>query len=61
VRNCKIVEEPVGMLINAVSKEPFTYKDACVALGPHIGHDPEATRQVKQAVTALVRTVFKMN
>ena len=49
------------MLINASSKEPFTYKDACVALGPHLGHDPEATRQAKQAVTAFVRTVFKMN
>jgi len=61
VRNCKIVEEPVGMLINATSKQPFTYKDGCVALGPHVGHDPEATRQAKQAVTALVRTVFKMN
>ena len=61
VRNCKIVEEPVGTLINATSKEPFTYKDGCVALGPHLGHDPEATRQVKQAVTALLRTVFKLN
>jgi dienelactone hydrolase len=61
VRNCKIVEAPVGTLINAVSKEPFTYKDGCVALGPHVGHDPEATRQAKQAVTALVRTVFKLN
>jgi len=30
-------------------------------LGPHLGHDPEATRQVKQAVTALVRAVFKLN
>ena len=61
VRNCKIVEEPVGTLTNAVSKEPFTYKDSCVALGPHLSHAPEATRLAKQAVTALVRTVFKMN
>ena len=37
VRNCKIVEEPAGVLINASTKEPFTYKDACVALGPHLG------------------------
>ncbi len=61
VRNCKIVEEPVGTLINATSKEQFTYKDSCVALGPHLGHDPEATRQAKQAVTSFVHTVFKMN
>ena len=61
VRDCKIVEEPLGLLINAVSKEPFTYKDGCVALGPHLGSDPEATGQAKQAVTAFVRTLFKMN
>jgi dienelactone hydrolase len=61
VRNCKIVEEPAGVLINASTKEPFTYKDGCVALGPHVGHDPEATRQVKQAVTSFVRSVFKLN
>jgi dienelactone hydrolase len=61
VRNCKIAEEPKGVLINAASKEPFTYKDACVALGPHTGHDPDATRQAKQAVTQFARTVFKLN
>jgi dienelactone hydrolase len=61
VRNCKIVEAPAGILVNATTKEPFTYKDGCVALGPHLGHDPEATRQVKQAVTGFVRTVFKLN
>ena len=61
VRNCKIVEQSPGALINIESKEPFTYKDACVALGPHLGHDAEATRQVKQAVMAFVRTLFKLN
>ena len=61
MRNCKIVEASVGTLINAASNEPFTYRDGCVALGPHLGHDPEATRQAKQAVTSFVRTVFKMN
>jgi dienelactone hydrolase len=61
VRNCKIVEEANGVLVNAVSKEPFTYKDACVALGPHLGHDAEATAQARQAVAQFARTVFKMN
>jgi dienelactone hydrolase len=61
VRNCKIVEEPVGVLMNASTSEAFTYKDGCVALGPHLGSDPEATSQVKQAVTAFVRSVFKLN
>jgi dienelactone hydrolase len=61
VRNCKIVEEPPGLLINAASKEPFSYKDGCVQLGPHLGHDPEATMQAKHAVLGFVRSVFKMN
>ena len=61
VRNCTIREEPVGVLINAVTKEPFSYKDACVERGPHLGHDPEATRQAKQAVKSFVQNVLKLN
>ena len=61
VRNCKIAEAAGGVLVNAASNEPFTYKDTCVALGPHLGHDPEATRQAKQAVTGFARTVFKLD
>jgi dienelactone hydrolase len=57
VRNCRIAEEPLGLLINAATKEPFTYKDGCVQLGPHLGHDPEATAQAKQAVLGFVRSV----
>jgi len=59
VRNCRVREEPAGVLVNIATKEPFTYQDACVERGPHIGHDPEATRQARDAVKALVQTVFK--
>jgi dienelactone hydrolase len=59
VRHCTIREEPVGLLINAETKQPFTYRDACVEHGPHIGHDPEATRQAISAVTAFVQGLFK--
>ncbi len=61
VRNCQIREQAGGVLVNVSAGEPFTYKDSCVALGPHIGHDPEATRQATQAVTAFLRNVFKLN
>ena len=61
VRHCKIAEAGGGVLVNAVSQEPFSYKDACVELGPHLGHDPTATRQAKQAVTQFARSVFKLN
>src|SRR5262245_16614206 len=38
VRHCVIREEPVGLLINASTREPFTYKDRCVELNPHVGY-----------------------
>jgi dienelactone hydrolase len=59
VRHCTIREEPVGLLINAETKQPFTYKDPCVEHGPHIGHDPEATRQAISAVAAFVEGLLK--
>ena len=61
VRACRIREEADGILMNASTGQPFSYKDACVEYGPHLGHDPEATRQAQQAVTAFVRTVLKLN
>ena len=60
VRHCTIREEPAGLLINPSTKEPFTYKDPCVERGPHIGHDPDATRQARQAVTSFVRAILKL-
>ncbi len=60
VRDCKVREEAGGVLVNVATGQPFTYKDSCVVLGPHLGHDAEATRQVKQAVSGLVRTVFRL-
>jgi dienelactone hydrolase len=59
-RNCVIREEPLGVLINAVTNAPFTDKDACVTLGPHVGYDPGATGLARQDVTAFVRTTFQM-
>jgi dienelactone hydrolase len=61
VRACKIREEAGGMLMSVSSGHPFTYKDPCVEYGPHLGGDSEATQQAKQAVTAFVRQVFKLN
>ncbi len=60
VRHCTVREEPAGLLINASTKAPFNYQDPCVERGPHIGHDPEATRQAKATVKAFVQGVFKL-
>jgi dienelactone hydrolase len=60
VRNCSIREEPAGSLINAATKQPFTYEDKCVERGPHLGHDPAATESAKQAVKDFIGAVFRM-
>jgi dienelactone hydrolase len=61
VRNCTIREEPEGILINAVTKQPFTYKDPCVELGPHIGSDAAAAQDAKLRVKEFLRTIFKLS
>src|SRR6516165_535477 len=59
-RNCKIQEEADGLLVNTDTKQPFAYTDACVVHGVHIGHDPVATRQAKQAVKAIFKKAFQL-
>ena len=61
VRNCKIREEADGILINADTKQPFTYKDACVVHGPHLGYDPVAAQAAKASVNAFLKSVFKLD
>lgn len=53
-RNCQFVEKSKGEIFNAQSGAPFSYSDACVAMGAHIGHNPDSTAQtVKSVVTFL--------
>ena len=60
VRHCTIREEPVGVLINASTREPFTYKDPCVEIGPHVGYDAAATDAAKASVKEILKTAFKL-
>jgi hypothetical protein len=55
-----IREEPAGLLIDASTREPFTYKDPCVELNPHVGFDPAATEAAKMAVRQFLKIVFKL-
>jgi dienelactone hydrolase len=61
VRDCKIREETDGLLINTDTRQPFSYKDACVVHGPHTGYDPAATQEAKHAVRELFKKVFQLN
>jgi dienelactone hydrolase len=60
VRHCVIREQPAGLLIDASTGEPFTYKDPCVEGNPHVGFDPGATDAAKMSVKQLLKTVFKL-
>jgi hypothetical protein len=60
VRHCVIREEPAGLLIDASTKQPFTYKDPCVELNPHVGFDPAATEAAKISVKQFLRTALKL-
>jgi hypothetical protein len=42
------------------TKQPFTYKDACVFHGPHTGYDPEAAQAAKESVKAFFKSVLKL-
>lgn len=61
VRRCRIREEADGLLVNAETRQPFTYHDACVELGPHIGYDPVAAQAARQDVAHFLKSVFKLN
>jgi dienelactone hydrolase len=60
VRHCVIREEPTGLLIDASTREPFTYKDPCVELNPHVGHDAAATEAAKVSIKEFLGAVFKL-
>jgi dienelactone hydrolase len=61
VRHCSIREEPPGVLINASTRQPFTYKDPCVEIGPHVGYDAAATDAAKASVKEILNTVFALH
>lgn len=60
VRACTLREGDAGALINAATNAPFTYKDACVVLGPHTGFDPAASAAATRAVTDILTAAFKL-
>jgi hypothetical protein len=61
VRHCTIREEPVGLLIKAVTKQPFTYNDPCVERDPHVAYDPAALEASKRSVKDVLGSVLKVN
>jgi dienelactone hydrolase len=60
VRHCTIREEAGGVLVNVATQQPFSYKDACVEHGPHLGYDPVAADAARSAVRVFLRSLFKL-
>lgn len=60
VRNCKIKEGDGGVLMNGDTNAPFSYKDACVELNPHIGGNPATAAESRKAVEEFLQALFKL-
>jgi dienelactone hydrolase len=58
-RNCRAVELENGLLVNAKTKQPFSYGDSCVERGTTIVYDENAAIAAKEAVGEIVKTVLK--
>ncbi len=54
-RQCKFIEDKPGNIINAESKAVFSYTDSCIAIGAHVGYNPESTKQTIQAVISFIK------
>jgi len=60
VRGCHIREGEGGLLMNADTQAPFTYKDACVELSPHVGGNPGTAQEASKAVAEFLRQLLKL-
>ena len=60
VRHCHIREGEGGQLLNADTQKPFSYKDDCVELSPHVGGNPDTAREARKAVVEFLQGLFKL-
>jgi dienelactone hydrolase len=60
VRNCRIKEGDGGVLMNGETNAPFTYKDSCVELNPHVGGNPKTAAEARKAVEEFLQVLFKL-
>jgi dienelactone hydrolase len=49
-RDCMFVEKTPSVMVNQKTGDAFSYKDACIATGAHVGHNPESTAATVKAV-----------
>ena len=61
VRHCTIKEGEGGVLMNAATQAPFSYKDSCVELSPHVGGNPTTALEARKAGSDFLQTLFKLS
>ena len=59
-RNCHLKEGEGGVLMNADTQAPFSYKDACIELNPHVGGNPTTAMEARKAVSDFLQALFKL-
>ena len=59
-RNCHIKEAEGGVLMNADTQSPFSYKDTCIELNPHVGGNPATAEAARKAVSDFLLALFKL-
>jgi dienelactone hydrolase len=56
-RHCQFIEKSKGEMVNAQTGAPFSYTDGCVAVGAHVGHNPDSTAQTVKSVIAFLQAL----
>ncbi len=60
-RGCELAEEKGGVVVNVKTRQPFSYADPCVQLGPTIAYDEKAHAESLKAVKQFVAaTLLKL-
>ena len=59
-RNCHLREGDGGVLMNSDTKAPFSYKDACIELNPHVGGNPATAEAARKAVSEFLQALLKL-
>ena len=59
-RDCRLKEGEGGVLMNTDTQAPFTYKDACIALNPHVGGNPATAVEARKAVSDFLQALLRL-
>jgi len=58
-RNCRLEEIEAGMLVNAKTRQPFSYADPCVEYGVTIAYDEKASTDSRRVVKEFLAATLK--